>query len=76
MSDEAKSATRLPAGHPEGFLEAFANLYKMIVADIRRVEEGNKPLGGYPTVYDGLRGMQFVTKAVESSHNGSTWVNL
>ncbi len=76
MSDEAKSATRLPAGHPEGFLEAFANLYKMIVADIRRVEEGNKPLGGYPTVYDGLRGMQFVTKAVESSRNGSAWVNL
>ncbi|GAC1425672.1 MAG: Gfo/Idh/MocA family oxidoreductase [Ktedonobacteraceae bacterium] len=76
MSDESKAATRLPAGHPEGFLEAFANLYKMIVADIRRVEEGNKPLGGYPTVYDGLRGMQFVTKAVESSRNGSTWVNL
>lgn len=76
MSDEAKAATRLPAGHPEGFLEAFANLYKMIVADIRRVEEGNKPIGGYPTVYDGLRGMQFVTKAVESSRNGSIWVNL
>ncbi len=76
MSDEAKAATRLPAGHPEGFLEAFANLYKMIVADIRRVEEGNKPLGGYPTVYDGLRGMQFVTKAVESSRTGSIWVNL
>ena len=76
LSDEAKAATRLPAGHPEGFLEAFANLYKMIVADIRRVEEGNKPFGGYPTVYDGLRGMQFVSKAVESSRNGSTWVNL
>jgi len=76
MSDEAKAATRLPAGHPEGFLEAFANLYKMIIADIRRVEEGNKPMGGYPTVYDGLRGMQFVTKAVESSRNGSTWVNM
>ncbi len=76
MSDESKAATRLPAGHPEGFLEAFANLYKMIVADIRRVEEGNKPLGGYPTVYDGLRGMQFVTKAVESSRSGSIWVNL
>lgn len=76
VSDEAKAAARLPAGHPEAFLEAFANLYKMIVADIRRVEEGNKPFGGYPTVYDGLRGMQFVTKAVESSRNGSTWVNL
>ncbi|GAC1645713.1 MAG: Gfo/Idh/MocA family oxidoreductase [Ktedonobacteraceae bacterium] len=76
MSDEAKFATRLPAGHPEGFLEAFANLYKMIIADIRRVEEGNKPMGGYPTVYDGLRGMQFVIKAVESSRKGSIWVNM
>jgi len=76
MSEEAKAATRLPAGHPEGFLEAFANLYKMIIADIRRVEEGNKPMGGYPTVYDGLRGMQFVTKAVESHKNGSVWVNM
>ncbi len=76
MSDEAKAATRLPAGHPEGFLEAFANLYKMIIADIRRVEEGNKAMGGYPTVYDGLRGMQFVTKAVESHKNGNIWVNM
>jgi predicted dehydrogenase len=76
MSDEAKAATRLPAGHPEGFLEAFANLYKMIIADIRRVEEGNKAMGGYPTVYDGLRGMQFVTKAVESHKNGNVWVNM
>ena len=76
MSDEAKAATRLPAGHPEGFLEAFANLYKMIIADIRRVEEGNKAMGGYPTVYDGLRGMQFVTKAVESHKSGNVWVNM
>ena len=76
MSDEAKAATRLPAGHPEGFLEAFANLYKMIIADIRRVEEGNKAIGGYPTVYDGLRGMQFVTQAVESHKNGNVWVNM
>ncbi len=76
MSGEAKSVTRLPAGHPEGFLEAFANLYQMIIADIRRVEEGNRSVGGYPTVYDGLRGMQFVTKAVESSQNGSVWVNM
>ncbi len=76
MSDEAKAATRLPSGHPEGFLEAFANLYKMIIADIRRVEEGNKAMGGYPTVYDGLRGMQFVTKAVESHKNGNVWVNM
>ena len=76
MSDESKAATRLPAGHPEGYLEAFANIYKMVIADIRRVEEGNKALGGYPTVYDGLRGMQFVSKAVESSQQGSRWVEF
>ena len=76
MSDESKAATRLPAGHPEGYLEAFANIYKMVIADIRRVEEGNKAFGGYPTVYDGLRGMQFISKAVESSQQGSKWVEF
>src|ERR1700730_15072136 len=40
MTNEAKEFTRLPAGHPEGYLEAFANLYKLIIADIRRVEAG------------------------------------
>ncbi len=76
MSDEAKAATRTPAGHPEGFFEAFANIYKMAITDIRRVESGERPLGGYPTVYDGLRGMLFITKAVESSQKGSVWVDL
>jgi predicted dehydrogenase len=76
MSDDAKAATRTPAGHPEGFYEAFANIYKMAIADIRRVESGQKPEGGYPTVYDGLRGMQFVYAAVESSQKGVTWVDM
>ena len=76
MSEAAQAATRLPAGHPEGFFEAFANIYKMVIEDIRRIQEGQKPIGGYPTVYDGLRGVQFVTKSVESSQKGSTWVNM
>jgi predicted dehydrogenase len=76
VSDEAKAATRLPAGHPEGFLEAFANIYRMALADIRRVEAGEQAQGGYPTVYDGLRGMQFITSTVESSRTGSVWTNL
>lgn len=76
MSDESKAASRLPAGHPEGFFEAFANIYKMAIADIRRAAAGEQPLGGYPTVYDGLRGMLFVTRAVESSRQGSVWVNM
>ena len=76
MCDEAKWATRLPAGHPEGYLEAFANIYRLAIADIRRVESGEAPQGGYPTVHDGLRGMQFITSVVESSQKGGTWVHL
>ncbi|GCE12924.1 Gfo/Idh/MocA family protein [Tengunoibacter tsumagoiensis] len=76
MSDESKAASRTPAGHPEGFYEAFANIYKMAIADIRRVESGEKPQGGYPTVYDGLRGMLFITKAVESSQKNAAWVEM
>jgi predicted dehydrogenase len=76
MSEEAKQATRLPAGHPEGFYEAFANIYKLAIEDIRRVQAGQKPVGGYPSVYDGLRGMKFVNKAVESSKKGSVWVDM
>ncbi len=76
MSDESKALSRLPAGHPEGFLEAFANLYRLIIADIRRVETGEKAQGGYPSVYDGLRGMQFITKVVESSQKGAVWVDM
>ena len=76
MSDEAKAATRLPAGHPEGFLEAFANVYRLAVADIRRAESGESLVGGYPTVYDGLRGMQFIAKVVESSQKGGIWTDF
>ncbi|MFL5663519.1 MAG: hypothetical protein ACJ8BW_19590 [Ktedonobacteraceae bacterium] len=48
----------------------------MIIADIRRVELGQKPEGGYPDVYDGLRGMQFIVSAVESSQKGAVWVEM
>jgi predicted dehydrogenase len=76
MSDESKAAARIPGGHPEGYLEAFANIYKMAFADIRRIESGEQPQGGYPTARDGLRGMQFIYKAVESSQKGAVWVEM
>jgi predicted dehydrogenase len=76
MSAEARAATRTPAGHPEGYLEAFANLYKLAITDIRRVESGESAQGGYPTVYDGLRGMLFITRAVESSRQNAAWVTV
>lgn len=76
MSDEAKLSTRTPSGHPEGYLEAFANVYRRAINDIRRVKGGLPMEGGYPTVYDGLRGLQFVVKTVESAKAGAVWVEL
>lgn len=76
MGVMAQAATRTPPGHPEGYLEAFANVYRAFIADVRRTHHGQIPVGGYPTVRDGLRGMRFVAKAVESSNLGARWVEL
>ena len=73
---EAGAATRTPAGHPEGYLEAFAVIYKDFIADVRRVARGEPPLRNYPTASDGLRGMRFIERCVESSRLGATWVQL
>ena len=79
LSDAAKACTRIPPGHPEGYLEAFATVYDGVAEAIRRSIDG-KPLKtaeyGFPTVYDGLRGMQFIYKAVESCQQGSVWVKM
>ncbi len=76
LSESVQAVGRVPAGHPEGYLEAFATLYKLVIADIRRVESGEPAQGGYPTVYDGLRGMLFITRAVESSQQNAAWLEL
>ncbi len=75
MGAHAQASTRIPPGHPEGYLEAFGNVYKDAIEDIRRVDRGEKPKGGYPNVYDGLRGINFLVKCVESSKSHS-WVEL
>jgi predicted dehydrogenase len=76
LSPAAREVTRIPAGHPEGYLEAFATVYRLAIEDIRRLQNGQPPLGGYPSASDGLRGMTFIAKAVESSSRGAQWVNL
>ncbi len=79
LSDAATNVTRIPTGHPEGYLEAFATIYCGAVEAIRRYIDGKPMKTGeynFPTVCDGLRGMQFVTAAVESSDNGCEWVNM
>ena len=72
----ARAAARLPPGHPEGYLEAFANLYRAFFADLARVRRGAPAQGGYPSVEDGLRGLRFIERAVESSRAGSVWMPI
>ncbi|MCY4552655.1 MAG: Gfo/Idh/MocA family oxidoreductase [Candidatus Poribacteria bacterium] len=79
LAEAAAAGARIPTGHPEGYLEAFATIYVGAVEAIRRHINGD-PMEteayDFPTVYDGLRGMQFIYKAVESCENGSTWVTM
>jgi predicted dehydrogenase len=76
LSEPAQAASRIPAGHPEGYLEAFAVIYREFIADIRRVRLGEIPCRNYATVHDGLRGLRFVAKAVESSRGRGRWLTL
>jgi len=79
LSPEAQAATRIPGGHPEGYLEAFANIYlnfaKCIQARIDGVEVD--PLhDDFPTVEDGLRGMEFIYKVIESGQSDQKWIKM
>ena len=71
--------TRLPAGHPEGFLEAFATLYRDIAEQLN-ARKGNRECDPeamlVPGIANGLRGMRFIEKAVSSNAEGNTWQGL
>ena len=73
----AQAHTRIPAGHPEGYLEAFANIYRNFAHCLRARLQGKAPdplYQDFPTVSDGVRGMQFIQKVVESSKSNQKWV--
>lgn len=71
------AASRIPAGHPEGYLEAFGNVYKNFVLHLNAINTGDSVENiGYPTVYDGIRGVQFIHAAVASDKQNAGWVNL
>ena len=76
VGPSAAAATRTPAGHPEGYLEAFANVYRDFMDDVRRVAAGQSANCSYPGIAEGLRGMRFVEAAVKSSAAGATWVEV
>lgn len=79
LSEPARRACRTPSGHPEGFLEAFANIYLGVAADIEARLAGGAadPIAAdYPRIEDGARGVRFIEKAVVSSRSERKWTAL
>jgi predicted dehydrogenase len=76
LSSVAKHNTRTPAGHPEGYLEAFANIYRNFAATLQCLAEGTTPseeMLDFPTVEDGVRGMAFIENVVASGKSDQKW---
>ncbi|QRN93933.1 Gfo/Idh/MocA family oxidoreductase [Archangium violaceum] len=79
LSESSRRACRVPSGHPEAFIEAFANVYLGVAADIRARLAGVKadPIAAdYPRVTDGARGVRFIEKTVESAASERKWTPM
>ena len=70
-SESSLAATRIPAGHPEGYLEAFAGVYRNFCRHLNGDVHDS-----YPTIADGVRGMRFIEGVVESSRQGGVWLDF
>ena len=75
MSPDVLAIQRTLGGHPEGYLEAFANIYTAFAKQIRGAETVSGELG-YATMDETLSGMNFLRAALESSRQGAVWVTL
>lgn len=72
---EAAAFNRLPGGHPEGLYEAFSNIYLAFCTELTALKQGGVGEGAdYPRIGDGIAGVRFVDKCLESSRGGSCWV--
>jgi predicted dehydrogenase len=79
LSSFAIENTRTPAGHPEGYIEAFANLYRNFARSLTAKQEGSNPKEewlDFPGAEDGLRGMAFVQLAVENNESDKKWTEF
>jgi predicted dehydrogenase len=76
--DAAARVSRIPPGHPEGYLEGFATIYSEAAEAIIAHRTGAKPAAEvtYPTIDDGLKGVQFVDACVRSSARNAAWVDI
>ena len=74
--EAAARVTRVPPGHPEGYLEGFANIYSEVALAIKAARVGKKPLKSahFPTIDDGVKGLAFIEAAVKSSKANGKWV--
>ncbi len=76
---QAQRYSRIPSGHPEGYFEAFANLYKTFIVALSQVKAGVHPSEAdldFPSVQAGIDGVAFINKCVESSQAGAVWVRM
>jgi predicted dehydrogenase len=76
LCDAARRATRLPTGHPEAFIEAFANVYRGVAEHIRAIGSGRPPADGeadYPRLADGARGVRFIERTIASARGTEKW---
>jgi predicted dehydrogenase len=78
LPEVARTVTRIPPGHPEGYLEAFGNIYRSVFRAIEAQSAGRKlPRDlDFPTIDDGIAGMAFIESVVRSSRAGARWVKL
>ena len=76
--DNAARVTRIPSGHPEGYLEGFTTIYTEVAGAIRAAREGGAPDAAvlFPTGDDGVKGVRFVEAVVESSQADAAWIKL
>lgn len=79
LGNFAKHNTRTPGGHPEGYLEAFGNIYRNFALSLSARIEGRQPseeMLDFPTVDEGVRGMAFIDNVVNSSTSKEKWTNF
>jgi len=79
MSPRAQALSRIPSGHPEGYFEAFANIYATFLGALAKTLKGETPAAAgldFPDAEDGVRGVRFIEKCVESSEKGAIWLKM
>ena len=78
LSPSASAHWRLPAGHPEGFFEAFANIYRNFAYAVKAHMEGREPdpIYDFPGVQDGIRGLEFIDTVIASNQSDKKWTKF